>query len=74
MDLRLTIQEETQNKPLRSRWVVSHRDTAKAKTKEEQAEIKRNNRVNHLAKMATGRPHVRRTFVDTPCCAPVASE
>ena len=35
MDLRLTILEETKNKPLRSRWVPSHRDIAKAKTKEE---------------------------------------
>ena len=33
MDLRLTIQEETLNKPLLSRWVPSHRDIAKAKTK-----------------------------------------
>ena len=32
MDLRLTIQEEAQHKPLQSRWVPSHRDMAKAKT------------------------------------------
>ena len=33
MDLRLTILEETLNKPLRLRWVPSHRDVAKAKPK-----------------------------------------
>ena len=56
MDLRRTIQKETQNKPLRSRWVPSHRDIAKAKTKEERTEVKRNNEVDRLAKMATGLP------------------
>ena len=56
MDLRLTILEETQNKPLQSRWVPSHRDIAKAKTKEERTEIKRNDEVDRLAKMATGLP------------------
>ena len=56
MDLRLTIKEETQNKPLRLRSVPSHRDIAKAKTKEERSEIKRNNEVDRLAKMATGLP------------------
>ena len=56
MDLRLTIQEETQNKPLHSRWVPSHRDIAKAKTKEERTDIKRNDEVDRLAKMATGLP------------------
>ena len=56
MDLRLTIEEETRNKPLRLRWVPSHRDIAKAKTKEERTEIKRNDEVDRLAKMATGLP------------------
>ena len=56
MDLRLTIQEETPNKPLRSRWVPSHRDIAKAKTKEERTEIKHNYEVDRPAKMATGLP------------------
>ena len=56
MDLRLTIQEETLNKPLRLRWVPSHRDTAKAKTKEERTEIKSNDEADGLAKMATGLP------------------
>ena len=56
MDLHLTILEETQNKPLRSRWVPSHRDIATAKTKEERIEIKRNDEVDRLAKMATGLP------------------
>ena len=55
MDLRLTIQEEPQNKPLRSRWVPSHRDIAKVKTKEERTDIKRNDEVG-LAKIATGLP------------------
>ena len=54
MDLRLTIMEETQNKPLRLRWVPSHRDIGKAKTKEERTEIKHNDEVDRLAKMATG--------------------
>ena len=54
MDFRLTIQEETQNKPLRSRWVPSHRDFSKAKTKEERTEIKHNDAVDHLAKLASG--------------------
>ena len=45
MYLRLTIQQKTVNKPLRSRWVPSHRDIAKAKTKEERTEIKRNDEV-----------------------------
>ena len=35
MDLRLTIQDEIATKPLRSRWVPSHEDIAKAKTKDE---------------------------------------
>ena len=56
MDLRLTILEETKNKPLRSRWVPSHRDIAKAKTKEERIEIKRNDEVDRVAKMAIGLP------------------
>ena len=47
----LTIQEEIQNKPLRSRWVPSHRDIAKAKTKE-RTKIKCNGEVDQLAKMA----------------------
>ena len=54
MDLRLTIQEETLSKPLRSRWVPSHRDIAKAKSKEQRTEIERNDEVNCVAKMATG--------------------
>ena len=56
MDLQLTIQEDTLNKPLRSRRVSSHKDIAKAKTKEERMEIKRNNEVYHLAKIATHLP------------------
>ena len=56
MDLRLTIQEEIVNKPLGSRWVTSHRDIAKAKTKEEAMEIKRTNEVGCPTKMATGLP------------------
>ena len=56
MDLCLTISEEAQNKPLRSRWVPSHRDIAKAKTKEERTKIKRNDEVDCLAEMATGLP------------------
>ena len=56
MDLRLTIQEGIKNKPLRSRWVPSHGDIAKAKAKEERTEIKRNDEVERLAKMATGLP------------------
>ena len=56
MDLRLTILEETHDKPLRSRWVPSQRDIAKAKTKEGRIEIKRNDEVGRLAKMATGLP------------------
>ena len=55
MDLRL-IQEETRNKPLWSKWVPGHRDVAGAKTEEERMEIKRNDEVDHLAKMATGFP------------------
>ena len=58
----LTILEETKNKPLRSRWVPSHRDIAKAKTKEERIEIKRNNQVDRLAKMATGLPLPKYTY------------
>ena len=49
MDLPLTILEETQNKPLWPRWFPSHRDIAKAKTKEERIEIKRNDEVDRLA-------------------------
>ena len=56
MDLHLTILEETENKPLRSRWVPSHRDIAKAKTKEEQTDFRRNDEVDRLAKMAIGLP------------------
>ena len=56
VDLRLTIHEETLNKPLRSRWVPSRRDIAKAKTKDEGTEIKRNDEVDRLGKMATGLP------------------
>ena len=56
MDLRLTILEETQYKPLRSRWVPSHRYTAKAKAKEERTDIRRNDEGDGLAKMATGLP------------------
>ena len=56
MDLRIVIQDETVNAPLRSRWVPSHRDIAKAKTKEERVEIKRNDEVDRLAKIATGLP------------------
>ena len=56
MDLRLTILEETVNKPLWSRWVPTHRDIAKAKTKEERMEINRNGEVDRLAKIATGLP------------------
>ena len=56
MNLRLTIQEETVNKPLQFRWVPSHTDMAKAKTKEEAMEIKRNDEVDRLAKIATGLP------------------
>ena len=52
MDSRLTIQEETLNKPLRSRWVPSHKNIAKAKTKEERTDIKRTDEVDRLAKMA----------------------
>ena len=51
MDLRLTIQEETQKKPLQSRWVPSHRNKAKAKTKEQRIEIKPNDELDHLAKI-----------------------
>ena len=47
---------QTLPKPLRSRWVPSHRDVAKAKTKEEQTGIKRNDEVDRWAKMATGLP------------------
>ena len=53
MDLHLTILEETQSKPLRSTWVPSHRNIAKAKTKEERIEIKCNKEVDRLAKTAT---------------------
>ena len=56
MDLRIVIEDETVNKPLRSRWVPSRRDMAKAKTKEEREEIKRNNEVDCVAKIAIGLP------------------
>ena len=55
MDLRLTIQEETRNKPLPSRWVPRRRDVTK-ETKEERTEIKRNNEVDRQAKMVIGLP------------------
>ena len=42
--------------PLPSRWVPGHRDIAKAKTKEERTEIKRNDEADRPAKMATGLP------------------
>ena len=54
VDLRLTIHEETRIKPLRSRWVPSYKDIAKAKTKEEGTETKSNDEVDRLAKLATG--------------------
>ena len=50
MDLRLTILEETRDKPLRSRWVPSHRDRAKAKTKEERTKIRHNDKVDRWLK------------------------
>ena len=56
MDLRLTVQEETINKPLRSRRVPSHKDIANAKTQEERMEIRQNDEVDRLAKIATGLP------------------
>ena len=56
MDLRLTIKDDTRNKPLWSRWVPSHRDIVNAKTKAERKEIKRSDEADHLAKMATGLP------------------
>ena len=56
MDLRRTIQEETRNKPLRSRWVPSHRDIAKAKIKEERTEIKHNDGIDRLATIAISLP------------------
>ena len=56
MALQLIIQEEARNKLLRSKWVPSHRDIAKAKTKDVRTEIKRNDEVDRLAKMATGLP------------------
>ena len=39
MDLRLTIQEETRNKPHRSSWVPSHRDITKAKQGEHKSNV-----------------------------------
>ena len=50
LDLRITIHEETLNKPLWSRWVPNHRDITKARTKEERVEVTKNDEVDRLAK------------------------
>ena len=50
-----TIQEETRNKPLRSMWVPSHTDRAKAETKEERMEvILLSMRVQYLLQLENG--------------------
>ena len=50
----LIILDETKNKPLRSRWVPSHTDIAKAKTKAERTDLKHNGEVDCPANMAIG--------------------
>ena len=66
LTIELTIQEEVVNQHLQFRSVPSHGDIAKAKTKEEKMEIKRNDEVDCLAKIAIGLPLLKYTPTHPP--------